>query len=288
MKSISETIRKYLDDKRKRKNVAEDVEEDVLMCDQMHFDAKEAYKLLRTNLLFTLPDRTKSCVIGVTSPIRGEGKSTVSINLAYTFATTNSRVLLIDMDMRLPSLAKKLKIDSKLGLSDFIIGKTREGSIYHRMKNYPNWDVIFSGSIPPTPSELIGSQRMKKFIDNAREIYDYIIIDLPPVNIVSDALTAKELVDGYVVTVREGYSDKHSLADCMRQLGFLEANVLGFVMVDSNANIGAYGKKYRNYYRYYGKKKYGYYKKHYGYYSKSYGYGYRQHKEEENKENIEE
>lgn len=286
IQSIRDRIKKHIEDKDKRKKVAEGIDEDVLMCDEMHFDAKEAYKLLRTNLLFTLPDKTKGCVIGVTSPIRGEGKSTAAINLAYTFATTGSKVLLVDMDMRLPSIANKLKLKSKVGLSDFLIGKTREGNIFHRMIKYPNWDIVFSGSIPPLPAELIGSQKMADFMEDAKEFYDYIVVDLPPVNIVSDALTAKNFVDGYVIVVREGYSDKHSLADCMRQIGFLEANVLGFIMVDSNDNIGAYGKKYRNYYRYYRKKKYGYYKKNYGYYSKNYEYAYR-HRDNSNESNGE-
>lgn len=277
-------IKKYLKEREKRRNDPENIEEEVLLCDEMNFDAKEAYKLLRTNVLFTLPDKTKGCIIGITSSIRGEGKSTVAINLAYTFATTGSKVLLIDMDMRLPSVAKKLKINTKVGLSDFLIGKAREASIFYRMKQYPNWDIVFSGSIPPTPAELIGCNKMKKFIEESKEYYDYIIVDLPPVNIVSDALAAKDLVDGFIVTVREGYSDKHSLADCMRQLGFLEANILGFVLTDSNDDIGTYGRKYKKYYRYYRKNKYGYYKKHYGYYSKNYNNEYKENTYKENKE----
>lgn len=276
IEKIKEYFKKNKRPKEKKKQVSDDVDDNVLLCDDMHFDAKEAYKLLRTNVMFTLPDKTKGCAIGITSPIRGEGKSTVAINLAYTFATNNSKVLLVDMDMRLPSIAKKLKMLSKIGLSDYLIGTIDEKFIIHKTGKYSNWDVIFSGSIPPTPSELIGSNKMKKFIDNAKKSYDYIIIDLPPVNIVSDALAAKDFIDGFIITVREGYSDKHSLADCMRQLAFLEANVLGFAVTDSNDGIGSYGKRYRNYYRYYRKKKYGYYKKKYGYYSKNYEYAYRE------------
>lgn len=267
-KEIEKSIKK---DKKKKKDP--NMEENVaLLCESMHFDAKEAYKLLRTNVMFTLPDNTGCRTLGITSPIRGEGKSTVAINLAYTFAATNSRVLLIDMDMRLPSIATKLEVQPKKGLSDYLINNATLEEIVFKMKKYTNWDVIFSGSIPPTPAELIGSKRMKQLIAKLEKEYDYIIIDLPPVNVVSDALVAKELVSGLLITVREGYSDKRSLADCMRQLGFLEANVPGFVVTDSSDNIGTYGKKYRNYYRYYRKKKYGYYTKHYGYYSKNYGY----------------
>ena len=141
--------------KQKRNTNPDDVENIALLCDQMHFDAKEAYKLLRTNVMFTLPDNAKCRTIGITSPIRGEGKSTVAINLSYTFAATNNKILLIDMDMRLPSIAKKLETEAKSGLSDYLIGNARAEEIIHSMKKYPNWDIVFSGSIPPTPAELI-------------------------------------------------------------------------------------------------------------------------------------
>ena len=259
-----------LNNKKKKRfsHMSEDSENLALLCDQMHFDAKEAYKLLRTNVLFTLPDSTGCRVINITSPIRGEGKSTVSINLAYTFAATKSRVLLIDMDLRLPSIAKKLNIEVKVGLTDYLIGSATKKDIIYSVEKYDNWDVIFAGSIPPTPAELIGSDNMRNFIQTMKKSYDFIIIDLPPVNIVSDALVAKDIGDGYVVTIREGYSDKHSLADCIRQLDFLNCNILGFVMTDSNGNGGSYGSRY-NRYNYYRRKKYGYYKNKYNYYYRS-------------------
>ena len=253
-----------------------DREDLALLCDQMHFDAKEAYKLLRTNILFCLPDNDVCRTIGITSPIRGEGKSTVSINLAYTFAVTKVRVLLIDMDMRLPSIATKLNIEKTLGLSDYLVGNATLNQVIRSTDKYPNWDVMLSGSIPPTPSELISSESMHKLINNLERKYDFIIIDLPPVNVVSDALVAKDILDGYVLTVRQDYSDRHSLADCIRQLGFLDANVLGFAVTDSDGGAHyskKYGKKYGKYYKkYYGRKRYGYYRR-YGYYKK-YGYGY--------------
>lgn len=247
----------------------------TLLCSNMHFDAKEAYKLLRTNIMFTLPDNNGGCrTVGITSAIRGEGKSTCAINLAYTFAQTGSRVLLIDMDMRLPSISKKLEIKPKsgLGLSDYLIGNATIKDIVVKIDGQKNWNTIFSGSIPPTPAELIGSENMKKLIDKLKKEYDYIIIDLPPVNVVSDALVAKDICDGFLLVVREGYSDKRSLSDCIRQMEFIDANILGFVMADSSGVIGSYGRKYGRYSKYYRKRKYGYYNK---YYKKGYGYGYK-------------
>lgn len=258
----------------RKRNIEKEVLDLGVLCSKMHFDAKEAYKLLRTNVMFTLPDNNGGCrTIGVTSAIRGEGKSTCSINLAYTFAQTGARVLLIDMDMRLPSISRKLNIKPTqgLGLSDFLIGNASIEQIITPMENYKNWKVIFSGSIPPIPAELIGSANMKKLIEGLKRAFDYIVIDLPPVNVVSDALVAKDICDGFLVVVREGYSDKHSLADCIRQMDFIDANVLGFVMSDSSGIVGSYGRKYGYSSRYYRKNKYGYYSKHY---RKSYGYGY--------------
>lgn len=260
-------------DKRLKKMEQGDNIDPALLCSNMHFDAKEAYKLLRTNVMFTLPDNNGKCrVVGITSSIRGEGKSTCAINLAYTFAQTGARVLLIDMDMRLPSISKKLNVNPTygLGLSDYLIGNAAKEQIVFNIDNYKNWYVIFSGSIPPIPAELIGSANMKNLMDELRREYDYIIIDLPPVNIVSDALVAKDICDGFLLIVREGYSDKRSLSDCIRQMEFIDANVLGFVVSDSSGVVGSYGRKYGRYSKYYRKRKYGYYSK---YYKKGYGYG---------------
>ena len=271
IRKTKENTSKGLFRRNKDGHSSEESENIALLCDKMHFDAKEAYKLLRTNVMFTLPDNDSCRVIAITSPIRGEGKSTVSINLAYTFAVTNSKVLLIDMDMRLPSIATKLEVERKEGLSDFLIGKIKKKDMIYNNDKYPNWDIIFSGSIPPTPAELIGSKAMKDLLSSLKREYDYIIIDLPPVNIVSDALVAKELCDGFVVTVREGYSDKKSLTECIRQLEFLDANILGFTMVDSNGGDSYYSNYHSRYNHYYRKKRYGYYYKNkYNYYRKPY------------------
>ena len=258
---------------KKEKKLKNEIENMAPLCSKMHFDAKEAYKLLRTNIMFTLPDNIGCRVVGVTSAIRGEGKSTCAINLAYTFAQTGAKTLLIDMDMRLPSVAKKLNVTPSygFGLSDCLIGNATKDQIVFEIANYKNWKVVFSGSIPPIPAELIGSDNMKRLIEQLRLEYDFIVIDLPPVNVVSDALVAKDIIDGFILVVREGYSDKRSLADCIRQMDFIEANILGFVMSDSSGVTGSYGRKYGRYSRYYRKRKYGYYSK---YYKKGYGYGY--------------
>lgn len=256
-----------------------ETDDEVLLCENMNFTGREAYKMLRTNLMFTLTDTVRCKRVGVTSSIRGEGKSTVSINLAYTLAAANSKVLLIDMDMRLPSVAKKLNIEYKLGLSDYLANRATKREIIHSVTKYKNLDLIVSGTIPPNPSELIGSDALARLIKSFDNVYDFIIFDLPPVNIVTDALAAKDLMDGQLVVVREGYSDKFSLSNCIRQLQFVEMNILGFVFTNAGEEPTYYNRytKYRNY-KYKNKKgysynKYGYGKYGYGGYSKS-GYGY--------------
>ena len=213
----------------------------------LEFTATEQYKLIRANLDFTLPQDEKCPVIGVTSSMRGEGKSTTSVNLAYVFAEKGKKVLLIDGDMRIPSIAKKLDIDRMPGLSDLLRG---EGMEIEDIKNYllDNWYVLPSGAIPPNPSELLGSSRMERLLASLREIFDYIIVDLPPVNIVSDAISISEYISGMIVVVREEYTEKKELERCFGQLKLSNVKILGCVMNEARTGNGSYGKyKYKRY-----------------------------------------
>ena len=220
----------------------------------LEFTATEQYKLIRTNLDFTLPENEKCPVIGVTSSMRGEGKSTTAVNLSYVLAEKGSKVLLIDADLRIPSIAKKLDIDSTPGLADLLKGK---GAQIEEFQSYllPNWCILPSGDIPPNPSELLGSSRMEKLLNQLRSIFDYIIIDLPPVNLVSDAVSISSLISGMIVVIREEYTEKKELERCFRQLKLSNVNVLGCVMNEAKSGGGSYKKyrkyRYYKYYRYY-------------------------------------
>lgn len=221
----------------------------------LEFTATEQYKLIRANLDFTLPVDEKCPVIGVTSSMRGEGKSTTAVNLSYVFAEKGSKVLLIDADLRIPSIAKKLNIESSPGLADLLRGKGAQISEFqsHLLNN---WFILPSGDIPPNPSELLGSERMAKVLKQLRDIFDYIIIDLPPVNIVSDAVSISSLTSGMIVVIREEYTEKKELERCFRQLKLSNVNVLGCVMNEAKSGKASYSKykryKYYKYYRYYG------------------------------------
>lgn len=220
----------------------------------LEFTAIEQYKILRTNLDFTLPEDVKCPIIGVTSSMRGEGKSTTAVNLSYVLAEKGSPVLLIDGDLRIPSIAKKMRIDSSPGLTDLLMGHGAHMPDF-RSTLLENWFILPSGDIPPNPSELLGSRRMEYILKNLRESFDYIIIDLPPVNIVSDALSIASLITGMVVVVREDYTEKKELERCFRQLQLSNVNVLGCILNESKNDGGSYKKyrkhKYYKYYKYY-------------------------------------
>ena len=218
----------------------------------LEFTATEQYKLLRANLKFTIPQGIKCPVIGVTSSMRGEGKSTTSINLSYVLSENGNRVLLIDGDLRIPSLAKKLDLTNSKGLSDFLMDKTLDIEKF-KSTELDSWYILPSGHIPPNPSELLGSKRMADLLDDLKEKFDYIVIDLPPVNLVSDALSISNLITGLILVVREEYAQKKEVEECFRQLKLSNINLLGCVLNGAKTGGGAYGK--------YGKyRKYGYYK----------------------------
>lgn len=219
----------------------------------LEFTALEQYKLIRANLDFTLPGDEKCPIIGVTSAMRGEGKSTTAINLAYVFAEKGSKVLLIDADLRIPSIAKKLRIPNSPGLTNLLIDRSGEMTGFQPYL-LNNWYVLPSGNIPPNPSELLGSAKMKNILAKLREMFDYIIIDLPPVNIVSDAVSISGVISGMIVVIREERTEKKELERCFRQLKLSNVHILGCVMNEAKAGGGSYGK-YKKY-KYYKQDKY--------------------------------
>lgn len=227
-------------------------EQQSMIGPKMNFASAEAYKLLRTNVMFSFSDANESHILGMTSSLRGEGKSLTSINLAYTFAETGKEILLIEADMRLPTLANRLSLSAKPGLSNVLVGTD---SVAESIQTYSvmtegrkvSLDVLVSGDIPPNPSELLGSPRTAAFLKKAKEKYDYIIVDLPPVTAVTDAIIVSHLVDGMIVVVRADHAVRSSVAETMRQLKLADAHVLGFVFNGATETEGKYYKK--SYYR---------------------------------------
>lgn len=213
------------------------------------FYVQEAYKTLRTNVNFTLAGEgcKKFCI---TSGVAAEGKSITTLNLAISFAQTGKKVILIDADMRRPTLAKLLIEKATPGLSNILAGQCGEEEAI-RKDVYPNLDVIFSGEIPPNPSELLGNPWMARMIEKLSKIYDYILVDTPPVGIVSDSCVVAESMDGVLMLVRQHRTEKDVVSRSVKQLEMSGAKLLGFVLNGSEKDSnGRYGKKYKYRYRY--------------------------------------
>ncbi|HWQ80040.1 MAG TPA: CpsD/CapB family tyrosine-protein kinase [Anaerovoracaceae bacterium] len=216
------------------------------------FAVTEAYKMIRTNLIFSL--NKKGCrKIIVTSGLPKEGKSTTCVNLAITLAQTDSRVLLIDCDLRKPIIHKILKLKSIPGISDFLGGLCGLESCF-RDTVYPNLEVICAGTAPPNPGELLGGEGMEACLAGLEKEFDYILMDTPPVNMISDALNLSKLCDGVVVVVKQGETLQPELSKTLSRLAFVEAKVLGLVLngVERKGGYGygKYGKKYKYGYEY--------------------------------------
>ena len=148
-------------------------EKEVNICKNLKFTAAEAYKLLRTNLMFTLPSDKKCRVIGITSALPGEGKSITSINLSYVFAESGKKVLIIDADMRLPNIARQLDLKSAPGLSNVLAGLCDISEATVDSGVLDTFKVITAGDIPPNPSELLGSEQMASLIETLSDDYDF-------------------------------------------------------------------------------------------------------------------
>lgn len=239
-------------------------QDDSLFGSQMTFAAKEAYKLLRTNLMFSLPEQEegRARIIGVTSSLQSEGKSTTTVNLARTLAEQGERVLIVEGDLRLPTMHKKLKVYPKPGLSNILATRVEPTPYIQQVQvgtigeTAITFDVLVAGDIPPNPSELIGSNRMKRRLEQLARNYHFILIDLPPITVVTDALVATKLLDGVIMVVRSDYADTGSLKEAVRQIKLVGGKILGFVFTYANSGKSGYRRKYKYKYKY--KYDYGY------------------------------
>lgn len=223
----------------------------MLLNSNSSFYIQEAYNTLRTNIRFAIPG--EGCKrLCLTSGLASEGKSTTILNLAISFAETGGKVLLIDGDMRRPSLARLLIEKASPGLSNVLAGLVEAEEAIHKNVR-PNLDMIFSGEIPPNPLELLGHPRMKALVDAMSSRYDYILIDTPPVSIVSDACEVANVTDGVLFLVRQNSTEKDAVIRGIKQLELSNSRLLGFVMtgiMDEGSKSYKYRYRYRYRYRY--------------------------------------
>lgn len=207
------------------------------------FVIREAYKSLRTNIRFSLhqEDCKRICI---TSTAAGEGKSITILNLAISIAETGKKVLLIDADMRRPAQARLLVEKATPGLSNVLVGLVSPVDAI-RPDIYPNLDILFSGDVPPNPSELLGSENMERLIRDMSQHYDYVLVDTPPVNVVTDASLVANLLDGVLLLVRKDRSRKDEIKRAVENLRLAGAKLLGTVL--NGATL-----QEKKYYKYYG------------------------------------
>ncbi len=248
----------------------EDREAKSGLCGDMSFTAAEAYKMLRTKINLIIPneissnadEKTHKCrIIGVTSSLAGEGKTTTSINLAYSLAESKQRVCLLEADMRVPVIGKRLQLAEAPGLSNILSSQMDMQSCVQKYvgKNNAALYVVTAGDIPPTPSELLGSVQMIKLLEYFSMVFDVIIVDLPPVTVVTDALTIAPRLNGMVLVVRQDYCDKHALRETIDQFKLTDTKILGVVYNCAGSPANGAGHYYKT------NKKYSKYKKYGGY-----------------------
>lgn len=204
--------------------------------------AAETYRILRTNLQYSSFDNEIKTVL-ITSSEPGEGKSTTSGNLAISFAQAEKRTIIVDCDLRKPSLHKKFKISNLNGLSDVLIGKEKLEEAIHRFND--KMDILTSGKIPPNPSEMLGSKAMERLIEVLKEKYDIIILDSAPLQAVTDAQILATKADGVILVVKAEATKKESVIQAKNLLDKVGAKILGTVL------NGAESTK-KKYYYYYG------------------------------------
>ena len=187
----------------------------------------EAYRSLRTNIQYSSFDKKYKTLV-VTSANPGEGKTTVSSNLALVLSQGEKKILLIDCDMRKPSIHKRFRVTNTHGITDLLLGKKSIDSVINKFNN--NLHIITSGKIPPNPAEMLDSKVMTKFLDAMKNEYDYIVIDTPPIQAAADAQILSTKTDGILVVVRAGETKKDIVIDSISKLKKVNANIIGTVL----------------------------------------------------------
>ena len=210
----------------------------------------EAYRLIRTNIEYSNIDKELKTIL-ITSSQPNEGKSTVISNLAATFASLeNKKVLIIDCDLRNPSVHKMFHISNLVGITDILTGQKKIEECIEKTK-IDNLHLLKVGKRPPNPSEMLQSKKMREFIELIRDYYDYIFIDSPPVGVVADASVLAQYCDGTILLVSANEVDIEATKISKERLERVNANILGAVLNKFDVSEAGYG--YYSYY-YYGEK----------------------------------
>ncbi len=217
------------------------------------FAVVEAYNTIRTNILFALSQSDEKIFV-VSSANEGEGKSTSAVNIAISFSQLGKKILLIDSDLRKPSVHKKLHVTNTKGFSNVLVGFCTFEEAVNEIN--PNLDVLTAGSVPPNPSEILASTAVDRLFDTLKAKYDYIILDTPPLNIVTDAVVLAPKTSGMVIVIKDAATGHDEFKSAISAVEFANARVLGVILNSVNPKkSGKYKYKYK--YRYASYKGYG-------------------------------
>ena len=220
------------------------MKDELIVFSKPKSNISEDIRTIRTNLKFTANDDAK--VLLVTSSVPGEGKSSISSNLAAAFAQTGEKVLLVDADLRLGRVHKIFNQSAAKGFSNMLISGTSEDlPEYIKKTTIPNLYIVSRGTVPPNPSELLNSSSCKKLVNIFRENFDRVIFDGVPVNGLPDSLVLANLVDRVIIVTTIGYTSIDELNQTKKALEQIDANIAGVVV--NKAPTTKRGK-YSNYY----------------------------------------
>ena len=226
--------------KRHRESTAEDLAAKVSTIHEPASATSEAYRTLRTNLIYSLVDEPPKVIV-LTSPGPGEGKSTTCANLGVVLAQASKEVLIVDCDFRKPVMHKFFGMRNLLGVVDVLAGERTLQEVTKQPVG--GLTVMPVGHIPPNPTELLGTQRFKQLLTDVRRTYDYVLVDAPPVGVVSDPAILASQGDGVLLVLDAQKTRKRSVRQAMRSLQTVCANVLGIVM--NNVKVSNEGYYYR-------------------------------------------
>lgn len=225
-----------------KKNKPSAMREMLLCASGLPFPFSEAYRSIRTNLMFSLAPQAHK-IVAITSPNASDGKSLTAANVAMALAMMEKKVLFMDADLRKPVQHQRLNLKNTVGLSE-VLGQMATWQEARHLRPLPNLDVLTAGTCPPNPSELLASAAMQKLLAEAEAQYDYIVIDTPPVNVVSDVLGIAPLIGGVLLVARYRVTTTKEVDTALQAISVTGASVLGVVLTEVDFKQGGYYKKY--------------------------------------------
>ena len=206
----------------------------------------EAIRTLRTNILFSDIDQKLKKIV-ITSSLPDEGKSSIAMQLSRSLAQNGSKVILLGCDLRNPSIGQYIENDENYGITNVLMRRMELDNAIIADELEPNLSILLSGPIPPNPSELISSNAMKNLIKELEEKYDYVIIDTPPVGIITDAAILSTISDGVLLVVKSESTKKDIIKNAIENINRVNGKILGTVLTHVKTKGGHYGGYYGNY-----------------------------------------